>query len=348
MDKPNEITIKEIVLSFITWKNYLLTKWKQVILTAVTFGLIGLTYAFMQNKLYQAELTFALDEKGSAASSYASIASQFGIDIGKGDGGVFVGDNIMELFKSRLIIEKTLLSKQNHPSDTDLILNYYIKTFEFDKGWEDKEQLKDLKFTSTQPRHTFSRIQDSILGLVSSSIKKNNLLVEKYDKRLNIISVKVKSFNERFSKMFCEKLAENVHAFYIESKTKKIRRSVDLLQNRVDSVHQALIGEMYGLAVNQDQNINPSRMQGKVGLNQKQINIQMLTSMYVELTKNLEISRLTLMKEEPLIQVIERPIAPLPYTKPSKLISLIIGGFLGGLLSVAYFVIKKILRNSVQ
>ena len=51
------------------------------------------------------------DEKSNGSLGGAiGLASQFGFDLGGNGGGVFSGDNLLELMKSRSIIEKVLLT----------------------------------------------------------------------------------------------------------------------------------------------------------------------------------------------------------------------------------------------
>jgi uncharacterized protein involved in exopolysaccharide biosynthesis len=55
-----------------------------------------------------------------------------------------------------------------------------------------------------------------------------------------------------------------------------------------------------------------------------------------------------LLRETPLIQLIDRPTLPLKKDKPSKAKSLLIGGFLAGFLMVLYLILKKLLKQVMQ
>jgi hypothetical protein len=57
--------------------------------------------------------------------------------------------------------------------------------------------------------------------------------------------------------------------------------------------------------------------------------------MYGELIKNTELAKFTLMREEPLIQIIDKPYFPLDRKKLGRGKGGIIGGFLGGILGIA-------------
>jgi hypothetical protein len=342
-----EVKLKDLILAIIDWKDYYLSKWKSFVIAGLICALLGLLYAFLQPRIYSAEITFALEEKTSSVAGYAGLASQFGIDLSKGEGGAFTGDNILELFKSQYIIENALLSEVNFGNKRDLLINKFIEAYHLDEAWAKREALKNVKFKDSQPRKDFTRVQDSLLHAIAFEIKSTNLSVNRLDKKLSIMSIKVQSQDELFSKEFVEILAKNVHEFYINTKTKKTRSNVDLLQARVDSVKMALDNEMFGAASAQDRNMNLVMAKGKLTFAQSQIKIQLLTALYGELIKNLELTKLTLMREEPLIQIIDRPILPLPFIKAGKLVSLIFGGMTGGLFMFVILTGKRIYKQTM-
>lgn len=331
------MTVKQLIHAIQSMVRYLFSKWKVIVLAGTIGGLLGLTYSLLSKKVYEAELTFALEEKSGGLGGYAAIASQLGIDLGKGsESSAFVGENIVELFKSRLIIENALLNEVSFSNGKDLLVNRFLKM-----NIEDEDVLKEALFDKNQiSREGFSRSQDSVLYNVSQTIKKNMLAVDKINKRLNIIKINVSTKDEEFSKLFCEQLVKNVSELYVETKTKRSRANVSLLEFKVDSVRQALNNEMYGAAINMDENINPARSEIRVPYMKKQMNVQLLTTVYGELLKNLELSKLALMREEPIIQVIDKPIYPLKYKKPGKIKSTLIFGFLSGFLVVGYLLFK--------
>ena len=86
----DEISLKELIFKIREWYQFLLTKWKLIIVISAIGGAIGLTYAFFQKPIYKADLTFAMeDEKsgGGGLSGALGLASSFGIDLGGGGAG---------------------------------------------------------------------------------------------------------------------------------------------------------------------------------------------------------------------------------------------------------------------
>ncbi len=99
-----------------------------------------------------------------------------------------------------------------------------------------------------------------------------------------------------------------------------------------DSVRRALNLAITGVAssVDANPNTNPARQVLRVPSQSRQVDVQANQAILTELVKNLEISKVSLRKETPLIQVIDRPILPLEKEKLGKLRGLLTGGLLGG------------------
>jgi uncharacterized protein involved in exopolysaccharide biosynthesis len=122
------ISIKDLILKIGKWRKYLISKWKIILIAAIIGGAIGLVYAILKKTIYKAELSFALEDEKSSASGLGSalgLASQFGIDLG-GGGGAFSGDNLLELMKSRSIVESTLLTPITIKGKTQTLAELYI------------------------------------------------------------------------------------------------------------------------------------------------------------------------------------------------------------------------------
>jgi hypothetical protein len=183
--------------------------------------------------------------------------------------------------------------------------------------------------------------QDSFLGKVCGELTKKHLTVSKIDKKLAIVSVSFTGNDEWFAKHFTQVLTQNVTEFYVETKTRQMRKNVMMMEHKVDSVRQALGGAMYGVASEVDGNQFLVRGVAKVPQAKKQLEIQVLSTMYGELIKNLELSRTMMAKEQPLIQLIDQPRFPLEKKRTSKLIAVIGGFFLTFVLSVVYSILRR-------
>ena len=348
----DEISLKELIQKIQEWIAYLKTQWKLIIGIAALGAIIGFIYASFQKPNYLATTTFVLEEDkggGGGLGGAMGLATSFGFDIGGGGGGLFTSSNIIELMKSRLVVEKTLLNPVQVAGKEISLADYYIQINELYKDWSKKPSLENINFPLNADRTKFSLQQDSILQTISSDLTKNNLVIAQKDKKVSIISLTVKTESELFSKLFCEQLLKETSDFYIETKSKKSRLNVDLLQHQADSIRAELNVAITGVAAASDNvyNLNPAYNVKTTPGTRRQIDVQANTAILTQLVAQLELSKVSLRKETPLVQLIDRPILPLEKDKVGRLKSLALGGFLGGFLTVLYLVSGRLYRKMV-
>jgi uncharacterized protein involved in exopolysaccharide biosynthesis len=347
----DEISLKELIQKIQEWIAYLKTQWKIIIGIAALGGIIGFVYASFQKPTYLATTTFVLEEDkgGGGLGGAMGLASSFGFDLGGGGGGLFTSSNIIELMKSRLVVEKTLLNPVQIAGKEISLADYYIQINDLKEGWAKKSKLANISFPVFADRTKFSLEQDSILQTISAGLTKNNLTIGQKDKKVSIISLTVKTENELFSKMFCEELLKETSDFYIETKSKKSRLNVDILQHQADSIRAELNGAITGVAAASDNvyNLNPAYNIKKTPGTRRQVDVQANTAILTQLVAQLELSKVSLRKETPLVQLIDRPILPLAKDKVSRLKSLILGGFLAGFFTVLYLVFGQLYRKMI-
>ena len=344
----DEISLKELLQKLGEYYQYLLGYWKLILLAGLFGGLLGLGYAFLKKPVYKAEYSFVLeDEKsGGGLGGALSLASQFGLDIGgAGGGGAFSGDNLLELMKSRSLVQQALLSPVEINGNKQSLVDYYISINKLRDEWSDHPKLAKLHFPINANASQFSREQDSIVKDIHENLTKNFLSVAKIDKKLSIIKVEVKSTNELFAKHFAEALVAQVSRFYVDTKTQKSAKNVAILQHQADSVRQRLNAAISGVALANDANpnLNPAMQVLRAPSQQRQVDVQANTAILTELVKNLELAKLALRRETPLIQVIDKPVLPLAIDKVGKLKGLVLGGIIAGFLTVLYLLAKKLL-----
>ena len=277
------------------------------------------------------------------------LASSFGIDLGSSAGGAFSGSNLIELMKSRRLVEKTLLSPLTIEGKTISLADFYIQFTKMNKGWSEKPAMKNVNFPVNADRKKFSLQQDSVLKNLYLGLLKTNLTVSQKDKKVSILNIEVKSENETFSKVFTETLAKETSEYYVEIKSKKSKMNVEILQYQADSIRNELNGAITGVASATDNvfNLNSAMNVKRTTSARRQVDVQANTAILTQLVAQLEMAKVGLRKETPLVQLIDRPILPLEKEKVGRLKSLVLGGFLAGFLTVLYLVFGQLYRKMV-
>ena len=348
-DTNDEISLKELIEKGKEWFSYLLSQWKVIVLVGIIGAGLGLAYSFSKKPVYTASLSFALeDEKGGGGlGSALGLASSLGLDIGGGGGSIFTGSNLTELFKSRAMVEKTLLSPVVVDGKSISLAEMYIQTNEWRDQWKGKPQYEKIQFLPDTKRKYFTRVHDSILGVMYQDLSKTGLSVGQKDKKISIITIDVNSTNELFSKYFTEALVKEVSDFYVTTMSKKARMNMDILERQTDSIRRELNGAITGVAVANDNTfgLNPAMNVRRAPSARRQVDVQANTAILTELVKQTELAKVTVRKETPLIQVIDQPILPLKKEKFGKAKGIVMGGFLAGFLIVLVLIIRRIVKQ---
>jgi len=336
--EEDEISLKELIQKMKELFQYFWTFRFWIVLIGLTGGGLGFAYAhFFKEVQYTSKLTFAIEEKSGGGGSLLGLASQFGVDLGGGGGGLFTSDNLLLLLKSNRIIQGALLKPVPELEEGNL-LNLYMSIH-----FKDALEEKKVSFISSDlPRLEFSREQDSIVAFISENLSKD-VEIGKRDKKASLIDITIVDPSENFAFLFNKFLIQEATDLYIELKVGKMRRSVKVLQSRVDSVQRVMDGTMLSAAVSMDQSLGIVSMAPRVSTTKKQMEAQMLGTMFAELTKNLELTKFTLEREEPVIQIVDAPMMPLLKEGKGRVKFTVIGGFLAGFLMLGYLFGKRFL-----
>ena len=352
-ETSDEIPLKELMLSIQHWVRYLLGHWRLLLIIVIVGSSLGLLYAFTRTPQYTATTTFVLEGGGESRgglSRYAGVAALAGIDLGGSAGGLFQGNNILELYKSRRMLTQTVLSKVD-PDSEELLIERYIEFNKLREEWKKDRPgylTVDLKQNPTSLDSQALRLRNGLINSVIRGINKENLLVDRLDKDLSIIKVDVVSPDEVFSKVFNEVLVSRVNDFYIQSKTKKSTEAIAILEHKVDSVRAEMTGAISAVAQVSDAtpNLNPTRQAQRVVPTQEaQVSVEANKAMLAQLVQNLELTKMNQLQEQPLIQIIDQPVYPLTVQRSSKVKGAVFGAVLFGFLTVLFLVVRRWYRD---
>ena len=143
-------------------------------------------------------------------------------------------------------------------------------------------------------------------------------------------------------------LIDEMSKMYVEYQTKQSTNTIDFLQNRSDSVFNELQSAEEDYARVKDINQRIIKASGRLKELQLMRNVEVLNTMYLELVKNIEVSKLTLLNQTPIIQVIDKPILPLEDKKLSPVIIFILAFVLSKTIAISYFVFRKLVIDSLN
>jgi uncharacterized protein involved in exopolysaccharide biosynthesis len=300
---------------------FILSQYKVFLILTVIGSSIGLIYGKLQPSTYKAVTTFIVEDKSSGrGGGLSGLASQFGIDVGGltgGGAGMFEGDNIFEIIKSRAIVEKVLLSKieDEIPEKGQTVAAYYLNISGLNKTLASKNiSIKDLKLETLSSETNHSPLQDSVLYLLYNDIVKN-IAVERKNKKSSIITLEYTSNNPILSIIFEKKLLKQTSDLYIDIKTGNLSRSIEKIQRKADSLESNLTG-IYKRSFEIDNSLKLLNANTGIKLNTSSSEAAtrdktVSNTLYAEVVKNLETLKLSLINQTPVIQVLDAAKSPL-------------------------------------
>ncbi len=351
-DKPTYYSTNEVLTFILSYLKFVQTKWWKFLIIGVIGAAAGLAFYYLQKPKYEADCVFILEEKQSSIGGLGGVASQFGIDLGGmlGGGSIFSGDNVLEILKSRRIIQEVLLSKvdSNDVKNQSKLIDLYLDFSELKKHWSKKKNLADIRFSDVAPNKPLTTLEDSVLQIVYKRILKTHLSVDRVTKKGSIIKVVLNSANEVFSKLMSERIVNNAKEMYIRFKTNNASINVRNLENKADSLLTLLNRKTYQVAGSIVVDANPGLKSASVPTELNSRDKIVLQTLYGEVVKNLEISRIALNQQTPIIEILDNPTYPLEDERIKLTWALLVGIAVAIFVALLFYSTKYFLKQQPQ
>ena len=317
----------------------------------VFFGLVVAGYKLYQyikyTPVYPATITFSVDEdEGGGSTGLSSMLGQIGL------GGVrparYNLDKILELSKSRRVVQQTLFTKVTIDGKEDFLANHLLRIYKLDerKG-EDGKMMAPFYFTKDSVA-AFNRDENAVLLQLHNFIigppskPKDALVVPDYNEDTNIMSLSAATKDEALSIELARRSFEALSNYYVTKAIEKQVKTYKIVSAKRDSVLAVLKSVEYQLANFKDTHRSLLMRTDQVTELRLQRELTALSAMYAEVLKNTEVADFSLRNKTPFIQVIDIPIQPIAPSQLSLIRQLLKGLILGGLVGVALVLGRKI------
>ena len=367
--------------SFASWLNGWVVKIKSVIrahfkwvlLAALIGGALGLAYSIFKPVRYNAEITFSVeDSKSIGGGLLSSLGGSIGMDIGSlaGSGnGVLSGDNVLSLLKSKSMMAECLKtpypldansigssksgssqsdstsniqsgSLKNNPTNY-VIADRYADVYGLREKWAANKKIGRVIYFG-QPDQNL-RLQDSLLKLIIKRIEEKELSIIKPDKKLSFFNISINTKDELMSLLITKGIIKIATDFYVNAKVGRLKSNIDRLEKRTDSISNLLNQQTYSATEDARLllNVNPADINAPVYSEISQRDKMVLTTIYAELMKNLEVSKAALIQETPTVQIVDQTGFPLERIETKWYEGIILGAFLSLLLTIAFFLFRQ-------
>jgi hypothetical protein len=346
----DEITLKDIIVNAGIYFKEILKFWWVVGLLAIPIAIYFGYKAYNDKPHYEAKLTYTLND-GSPGGGLSSLLGSFGL----GGEGKLNMSQILEVAKSRTLTNKILFSTialDSLGGKNDFVANHIITLYGLHKIWEESSpSLKDFTFKNAQIEK-FGPLElaalKGIYGVLLKGVKDHPpLYAPSFTKESGILSIGANTLDEQLSIFITKRGFEEVRNYYFGAKTSSPDRSMKFVEAKKDSITGLLKAKQLQLARFNDSHrnlVDPNLLTEKKMM---ETEIQKLTLMYGEVTKNFELADFSLASSKPQIEIVDEPIPPLDAKQLSLIIEFIKGGLIGFLIAVTLIILRKIFRDAM-
>ena len=343
-NKREYYRLSEISALLKDFGRHIRSKWFKLLFAAAIGAGLGIAYFFFQQPRYESVSTFILEEKSAGGGGLAGLASQFGFDLGSmgGGGNLFAGDNILDILTSKKIVQEVLLSPAgDHPQSPSLAA-LYLDFSGLKKKWKNKPGLADISFSPKTA--VLTPLQDSVIAVIHEAMGKKHLHVERTSKQGSIIKVQVSAPDNQFARLMTGRLVESASRLYTTIKTGTAEANIEKLQKRSDSLLVLLNRKSFTAAASQPLDINPALKTAAVPTEIASRDKTVIATIYAEVTKNLEASKMLLSQQTPVVQVLDSPALLLDDNRKSLPLLVVIAAMVTGAIYLAVLFLSFIVK----
>lgn len=315
------------------WDN----KWKLIKFGALGFC-AGVIIAFSIPKEYNT--TVKMTPEGSSTSSsmggMSALAGMAGINLNSGVDGItsMIYPDIVK--STPFLLEFVDIEVE---CDGEKMSFYHYTTEEQKQAWWGTIISAPMKFVGL------------VIGLFSGDKKEGNaelnifkpsLQQKRYisflhenigvstDKKTNILTIVVTTQDALISAIIADSLLSKLQIYMTDYKTSKIRKDLAVKQSMLDDAKQNYYNAEERLAEGLDYNRNITSEKGKVKINRLTNEMDLAFNVYQQLAQQVELTKIQLQNETPIVTIIEPSSVATRATSPNKPLIAIMWAFLGG------------------
>lgn len=348
----DEASLKDLVIKFREYASESIRLWYIPVIFALIVGGYQLYKYFTYDLIYPAKITFSVDEdEGGGTTGLSSVLGQFGL------GGVrptrYNLDKILELSKSRRVVQQTLFDKITIDGKEDFIANHLLRLYKLNTVDSKKSKTESPFYFTKDSLLAFDRKENEVLLMLYNVIigppdqPKKALLSAAYNEDTNIMSLTASTTNETLSLELAKRMFESLSNYYVTKAIEKQVKTFRIVREKRDSVLSVLKSTEFQLANFKDTHRNLLMKTDQVSELRLQRELTALAAMYAEVLKNTEVADFALRNKTPFIQVIDSPILPIAPTQLSLPRQLLIGLILGAAIGVALVTGRKFFKENM-
>tara|TARA_B100001741_G_C16508646_1_gene578522 strand:+ start:95 stop:1273 length:1179 start_codon:yes stop_codon:yes gene_type:complete len=320
LDDKKDLIINDGILDFGLIVNIIIKYKKAFILKCmIIFGILSSTGSFFLTNYYSAGISlFPAENKSSSSSQLQSLALSAGVNLDQNDQSY----NITDVAKSRRVAEKVLSNKWNNINLEDKTLISFWKL--------DEAGILSKFFNQTYTNE----------DLINKGLKKYfKLLNVKEDRRTGLIQVNIEMESPNLAAEVANFIGSEIQSYIQKQNTAKAVKEKLFISGRLIVVKGELEKLEEDLKEFKERNrgyeVSPELF---MIYSQKFREAEAKQQVYVTLQQQLELARISEVKQTPIINILDEAKPPVSKSRPNRaiisLLSLLAGFLFGASISI--------------
>jgi len=350
MDKQNYLLkdtnydLRDFILMVKNYFYYYLRKSWFILLCTLIFTTAAAYYVKSYKSFYTAKAVFMTNsDSGSPLGGIMQLAGRFGFSTGNRE---IDCEKIVELLGTRNLVLNAMMTEKEVNGKKDLLINLYEEMMAGESDNNDTLhhlQKKSIDSLTYKDNIIATRVYNHVIKKqLRSSSSKNGL-----------VSVTFSCPDQFFATAFVNTLMDNTVDFYVRKKVEQQQFAFNYIKKQVDSLKTRLNNKEYQLSKwydNRYRDLKAGSMGAteyidKVDLDRE---VEILSIAYAEGLKNMELARMNLIGNTPVIQILDRPLIPLEEQKPFLKTFLMYGILFGLFFSVVLLTFYKLIVDALK
>ncbi len=356
----DEITLKDLILKIHEFFWEVVKRWYVIFILFILTASYFFFNVYTTPTTYPAKLKFMISDDGGDNSGMNMILGSIGLG-GIGQKGQLVGlEKIMQLFKTRAVIDRAMLSLHEKNGKVDLLANHIIEEITFSKllddygpaSWSKKlDGFDNFSFSSNTNIDSLKEHEEIILKILYDNIvghherELNPMVYSALDENSEIITLSVITETQELSLVLLNAIYNQLSEFFINKAIEKQQKTFDVISYKTDSIKNALRSAEFQLADFKDRNRKLVTVKGYLKETKLEREVNILNVMYAESIRNLEVADFALRRRKPYIQLLDSPMRPLTGIGKSKKKALAYSFLIAVVLGSLIIIIRKIYKD---
>ena len=315
----DEIDIIQIVKT--TWKS-----WKFIVKLSLLFVFVGVAVALLSPIVYTSSSTFILSsDSDDKSSSLGGVASLVGINLGgminEGEIPSTMYPKVGESVEFKRLLLEEFIDKGKTINLKNFLIDYH------NVGPEDFV-VNDNTFFVSEGEDELFKILDKIISI---SVNETD----------GFVSISANMPTSEYAANTCFNAREILQKIIINNKIKSAKENLNFTQEQLDLKKIEFDNIQNKIAYFEDSNLNIINSKYKNELNKLKAEFQIINSVYTELSKQMEQSKLQVNRDTPVFSVIKQVSMPVKRSSPKRTLMVLIFAFIGLFFSILYVIAKE-------